>query len=94
MKTSKTKNITSSFGNYLAYYLRVTLFIIPLVIAIISITLYIGEKPDREQVKEMISDSVHYRIDRLETQLDAIQKDIKRILQNNTSFMKGQYYED
>ena len=47
---------------------------------LIATTLYISDKPSRSEVKEMINEKVYNRFDRIESQLDQVQADIKTLL--------------
>ncbi len=48
--------------------------------SIIATTLYISDKPSRSEVKDMINERVYNRFDRIESQLDQVQADIKTLL--------------
>ena len=47
---------------------------------LIATTLYIADKPSRSEVKDMINEKVYNRFDRIESQLDQVQADIKTLL--------------
>ena len=51
---------------------------------IVSATLFVVSRPTRDEVDDMIDKRTSQRFDRLEKQLDDMQKDIKDILKRTT----------
>ncbi len=47
---------------------------------VISATIFVGSRPTRDEVDDMIDKRTSQRFDRLEKQLDDMQRDIKDIL--------------
>lgn len=47
---------------------------------IVSVTIYVASRPSREEVQRMIDQQTSQRLQRIEMQLDDINKDVKQIL--------------
>lgn len=48
---------------------------------LVSITLFIANKPSREEVDSIVNGKVQQRFDRIEKQLDNVETDIKKLLE-------------
>ena len=62
------------------YFVKILLYILPIVLAVVSLSVYLSAKPDRGEVRVMIHDSVDHRLQLIQNQLDVIHNDIKSIL--------------
>lgn len=63
--------------------IRYISFALTIIIAVVSATIFISARPDREEVRQMIDEKVNSRMDRIEVQLDEVQKDIKTLLRKD-----------
>ena len=62
-------------------WFQIALLVITLVV---SATIFVGSRPTRDEVDDMIDKRTSQRFDRLEKQLDDMQRDIKDILKRTT----------
>lgn len=61
-------------------FVKTILYILPVLLAVVSVSVYLSAKPDRNEVRVMIHDSVDHRLELIQKQLDVIHHDIKSIL--------------
>ena len=73
--------MTELQNDKLKTWFQIAVMIITLVI---SATIFVGSRPTRDEVDDMIDKRTSQRFDRLEKQLDDMQKDIKDILKRTT----------
>ena len=69
--------MTESSNEKIRTWFQIALLIITLVV---SATIFVGSRPTRDEVDDMIDKRTSQRFDRVEKQLDDMQKDIKDIL--------------
>ena len=73
--------MTELQNDKLKTWFQIAVMIITLVI---SATIFVGSRPTRDEVDDMIDKRTSQRFDRLEKQLDDMQRDIKDILKRTT----------
>ena len=73
--------MTELQSDKLKTWFQIAVMIITLVI---SATIFVGSRPTRDEVDDMIDKRTSQRFDRLEKQLDDMQRDIKDILKRTT----------
>ena len=55
-------------------------FLLTVAVMIVSVTIYVTSRPSRDEVQQMIDKQTSQRLQRIEMQLDDINKDVKQIL--------------
>jgi hypothetical protein len=73
--------MTETSNEKVRTWFQIALLIVTLVV---SATIFVGSRPTRDEVNDMIDERTSQRFDRLEKQLDEMQRDIKDILKRTT----------
>jgi hypothetical protein len=69
--------MTETSNEKVRTWFQIALLIVTLVV---SATIFVGSRPTRDEVNDMIDERTSQRFDRLEKQLDEMQRDIKDLL--------------